>query len=54
MFLKGMDDRFILFKDERLTPDIDDVMADYVIRKRPLKRRFYENFQKSDLEFCRF
>ena len=31
MFLKGMDDRFILSKDERSTPDIDEVMADYVI-----------------------
>ena len=31
MFLKGMDDRFILSKDERLTPNIDEVMADCVI-----------------------
>ena len=27
MFLKGMDERFLLFKDECLTPDIDKGMA---------------------------
>ena len=27
MFLKGVDERFLLSKDERLTPDIDEVMA---------------------------
>ena len=31
MFLKGVDDRIILSEDERLTPDIDEVMADCVI-----------------------
>ena len=27
MFLKDVDERFLLFKDECLTPDIDKVMA---------------------------
>ena len=27
MFLKGVDERFLLSEDERLTPDIDEVMA---------------------------
>ena len=27
MFLKGVDERFLLSKDELLTPDIDEVMA---------------------------
>ena len=27
MFLKGMDDRFLLSKDQRLTPNIDNVMS---------------------------
>ena len=30
MFLEGVDDRFLLSKDERLTPDIDKVMGVYV------------------------
>ena len=31
MFLKGIDDIIILSEDERLTPDIDEVIAVYVI-----------------------
>ena len=27
MFLKGIDKKFLLSKDERLTPDIDEVTA---------------------------
>ena len=30
MFLKDVNDRFILSKDERLTPSVDKVMAVYV------------------------
>merc|ERR1711966_548823 len=55
MLLKGMGERFLLFKDEPLTPDIDGVMALWFFRNRaqntkigqklakigPLDRSFY-------------
>ena len=34
MVLKGMGERFLLSKDEPLTPDIDGVMALWIFRKR--------------------
>ena len=47
MFLKGMAESSLLLKDERLTPNIDKVMAISILQKKGLAGFFSALFAKN-------
>ena len=49
MLLKGMGESFLLSDDETLTPNIDGVMALWILEGGPKRPKIGKNWQKMDL-----